>query len=175
MPSSGKFRLQPDSHDFQRNPSSQDTGSEAQHVGVVVFTAHPGSIDVKTIGCPDAAVPVGGNRHPDSGSADEYPALAFPVQDALNSFFDIIWIIHGLGRITTDIDDLMTGLSEILSDDFLQFKTAVIGCKDYLHLSTSKGNQSTGFFMTIAALVPPKPKEFDIAVRMVIFLAIFGT
>ncbi|EKD33593.1 MAG: hypothetical protein ACD_75C02646G0004 [uncultured bacterium] len=139
MSSSGKFGRKPDTNYFQGNCGSQDTSPEAQHIRVVVLTAHFCSVDVKTICGSDAPVPVGGYCHPYSGSADEYPSLAFSGNDAFYRFFGIIGIVDGIGRVTSRIDDLITSLSKVLSDNLLQLKTSVIGRKDNLHVLPSVG------------------------------------
>jgi len=174
--STGKIGRKPDLDHFQRVGSFKDTSAKAEDIGVVVFPAHFRSIDICTIGRPDAPVPVGGYRHANPGPTDEYSHRAFASHNALHRFLDEIGIIHRIFGKTADIYNLMAGVNKILLDCFLQIIPTVIGRDDNFHLSfLLKKPQSTTFFKAITALVPPKPKEFESAARIFIFLATFGT
>jgi hypothetical protein len=74
MTTAGKPGFKPNLNDIQSDGDSQHSCPKAEDIGVVVFTAHSGSIGLMAKGGTNVPVPVGSNRHADTCAADKNAA-----------------------------------------------------------------------------------------------------
>ncbi len=100
--------------------------SQAKDVGVVVL---PGQGRGLLIGDQSGAHSghfVGGHAHANAGGANQHPKLRFAQSHTLRDRLGIIRVIIGFFGTRAEIRDADSALFEVLLEDFLEFKAAVV-------------------------------------------------
>src|SRR5690606_14407598 len=131
----GEIRRQPDPDDLPGQSRPDDALTQGQHIGIVVFPAHPRRKLVAHHGAANPLHLVGGYGHPDAGPADEDAPVKLSLRHPLRDGKGIIGIIHRLGAVTAHI---LVGDAHFLQqvpDFLLQMKPAVIRSDDDAHPS----------------------------------------
>ena len=93
-------------------------------------------------GGPDPAQLVGGHRGPHAASAHEHAALGPPVDHRPAHRLRGVGIVHGLGGVGAHVDDLVSGLAQVVGDGLLEDEARVVGADGDPHAHALRASSS---------------------------------
>ncbi len=131
--STGEVCCQPDPDQIKGHTFSDNPGSEAEDIGIIMLPAHPRGILIMTAGGTDPPVAVGGNGDADSRPADEHSPLAMPIRHQGDDTVSVIGIVDGFQGMASHILDNMAETVQETDDFFLELVTSVIGTDGNFH------------------------------------------
>jgi hypothetical protein len=94
---------------------------------VIVLAAHAGGERVAAQGGAHARDLVGGHGHADTRAAHENTAIDLAYRDGFAYLLRIVGIVHGVGRVSTEVEDLVLTFEEPALERFLELPAGVIG------------------------------------------------
>ncbi len=107
--------------------------AQAEHVDVVVLDCLVGGVGVVCDSGPDAVQFVGGDAGTCAGPADDDAALGVTSSDRLAHRCGEIGIVHGLLRMSSDVDEGVAVALEQVDQELLEGVSGVIGSHGYSH------------------------------------------
>lgn len=109
MSPSGKFLLQPDGDYLQSCLNIYNLGTHDQDIGVVMASTFCGSKTIMAGSSPNALYFIGRYGHANAGGANQNPPLIFSSTNTPGHLVGIEGIIHAIGRVGSEIGNLMVG------------------------------------------------------------------
>ncbi len=108
MTTTGKIRFQPNLDDIQGDRHAENPRTHAEHIGVVMFPAHPGGDRLMAECGTYCTISIGGDRHADPGPANQNSTLTHAIGDGGANLVGKNRVIHRLVGKTADIMDMVT-------------------------------------------------------------------
>jgi len=121
-----KFRGQEGFDAIDRHLHPDDPGAERQNIGVIM---QPGQTRHRRIGAKGGAhclVPVGGNRNPDPGPADDDPSRGIAFCNSGTHGLAEFGIIYGIFCVRPEIEPLHP-VGKMRLQGFLEIKARMVG------------------------------------------------
>ncbi len=112
---------------------TDETGPQAEDVGVVVGARQPSRDGLGNEGGPDAGVAVGGDGHADTGAADEEAAVDLAIGEHAGHLAGEDRIVTTVGTVAPDIDDLVPGYPGTVSERLLEAKSGMVASECEAH------------------------------------------
>ncbi len=116
VPTATELTRQPGPDYILSNALTCHPFTHTEHIGIIMFATHAGSIMIMTQGCPHMRIAIGSHGHAKTCAADQNPTIH---STCINLFTDQpgqIRIINRGSRITAQILDLMPQLVHQGSD-----------------------------------------------------------
>lgn len=110
-----------------------ESGTEAQDVGIVVSPRQARRDGLRDEGRADAGVSVGCDGHADAGATDEDAPLDARVSQHAGDFPGEDGIVAPVGTVTADVDDLVPGCTRACREDLLETVSGVIASEGEAH------------------------------------------
>ena len=127
----------------QRHLATDDAGAHRKDVGVVVFAAEPGRDRIGRLHATDAADLVGNDGLAGAAAAHHDAEVALAGGNRARRRSDVVRIVDRLGRIDTEVDDLVAGQGEPFGDWLFQREAGVIGRQGNAHdLTVANGAEA---------------------------------
>src|SRR3990172_5096303 len=122
-------------HQLHRQRAADDARAQAEHVHIVVLHALARGVRVVAEGGADAAHLVRGDAGADAAAADDNATLGAPVNDRLADGAGVVRVVHGVGAVGADVQNLVAVTLERGRDLVLHLVSAVVGADDDAHFS----------------------------------------
>ena len=133
----GKAGVEICAHKFHGEFGTDDAPSKAEHIDIVVFDALPRGEGVVACGGADSAKFVGRYTSAGSAAADEDRAFGRAGEDCFRNCPGVIRVIHRIGGIGAEIDELLALLSQFFNYPQFEHKTGMVARYGYFHRSPS--------------------------------------
>ena len=112
---------------------ADETGAQAENVGVVVGARQAGRYGFGNEGGPDARIPVGSDGHADAGTADEDAAVNVIIGEHAGNLAREDGVVTAIWAVAPDIDDLVTGYPGTVSERLLEAESGMVASECEAH------------------------------------------
>ena len=128
-----EFGGEPGVHDLEGEVGGDLAGAEGDGVGVVVLGGEAGGVLVPAEGAADAADFVGDDGFAVAGAAEDDGAVGAAIGGGLGRGADEVGVVHGLGAVGAEVEDLMAEGAEVGGDKLLELEAGVVGAEGDFH------------------------------------------
>ena len=130
MTASFEFGIKKNGQTVPRHFYSDKPPTHHQDIGVVVPAGKPRGQVVMDQGRANLAMTVGGDAHPDPGTAHQYTPCRAALADRRGKRIGKIRIVHRIRPVGPKIKDRKSALFQILHEGLLELDRTVIGGND---------------------------------------------